>query len=92
MDAIYPLAFVQNVVTTSLIALRILQQHRASLASGFLTAGSRISLLYVVRVIVESAALYTVQLLVLIVLYALKHPAQLIVQGAIVPTTGMSLL
>ena len=87
MNTIYSLAFVQNSITTGLIAYRIWRQDRRSVAAGIST-GSKTSLIPVVRIVVESAAIYLLELLVLIVLYALKHNAQFILQEAVVPTVG----
>lgn len=42
----------------------------------------------IIRVILESAALYTVQLFIIIVLYFNGHPAQWVVQMSMFPSTG----
>ena len=42
----------------------------------------------VIRIIVESAMLYTVETAIIIILFVLNHPAGVIVQGALCPTTG----
>ena len=88
MNTIYSLAFVQNSITTSLIAYRIWSQDRRSVAAGISSGGSKSSLIPVIRIVVESAAIYLLELLVLIILYALKHNAQFILQEAVVPTVG----
>ncbi|KAF8880628.1 hypothetical protein BD779DRAFT_1069533 [Infundibulicybe gibba] len=90
MSAIYPLAFAQNTLATGLIAYRIWTQHRASVRVGVHNTGSRMNLMYIVRIVVESAMVYTVQLLILIVLYTLQHNAQFVLQLAIVPSIGAS--
>ncbi|KAF5328433.1 hypothetical protein D9619_013299 [Psilocybe cf. subviscida] len=87
---IYPLAFAQNLMTTSLIIFKILSQHRASKKAGVIHAGSALSLMRVVRIIVESASIYTVQLLVLIILYFRGDNGQYVVQAAINPSIGMT--
>jgi uncharacterized iron-regulated membrane protein len=87
MNTIYALAFAQNSITTGLIAYKIWHQHRSSVAAG-MTSGRKTSLISVVRIVVESAAIYLFLLLVLIILYALKHNAQFILQEASVPTVG----
>ncbi|KDQ28144.1 hypothetical protein PLEOSDRAFT_157989 [Pleurotus ostreatus PC15] len=89
MNTIYALAFVQNVMTTGLIAWRIWRQEKESVNVGIHSADSRSSLLPIVRIIIESAMIYVVELLVLIILYALKHNAQFVVQEAVVPTVGI---
>ncbi|KAF9004534.1 hypothetical protein BDQ17DRAFT_1304591 [Cyathus striatus] len=89
LNTIYPFAFVQNVMTTGMIALKIWRQHRASNAFGVVDITSRLSLINIMRVVVESAMIYTVQLLILIILYPLHHNAQFIVQSAVVPSIGI---
>lgn len=64
---------------------RIWRQHLLSEASG-VRAASGITLLSVVRLVVESAMVYTLQLTTLVVLYFLRHPAMVILQAAIVPS------
>ncbi|KAJ3536947.1 hypothetical protein NMY22_g5805 [Coprinellus aureogranulatus] len=87
INAGYPLAFTQNVLTTGLIAWKIWKQHRMSKKSG-LKAAHRVSLLQVIRIIVESAMIYTFQVLSLVILYFLGHPLQFVFQSLTVPTTG----
>jgi len=89
LDTVYPLAFLQNVMTTSLIAFKIWTQYRASRACGLIDRSSRLSLLQVLRIIVESAMVYTLQLLVLIILYFRFDNSQVILQSAIVPSIGI---
>lgn len=91
MNTVYPVNFVQNILTTGLIAFKILFQHRVSTAAGARRAGSRLRLIHVVRILIESAMMYTVQLLALMVLYFRVHNAQFVVQYAIVPTIGARL-
>ncbi|TFK34658.1 hypothetical protein BDQ12DRAFT_762712, partial [Crucibulum laeve] len=89
METIYPFAFAQNVLTTGMIAFKIWRQHRSSSASGVIDTASRLSLINIVRIIVESAMIYTVQLLILIILNPFHHNAQFIVQSAVVPSIGI---
>lgn len=88
MATIYPLVFAQNIVTTGLIAFKIWTQHRVSTANGVIDTSSRLSLFNVLRIIIESAAIYTLQLLVLLILYPMQHNAQYIVQSAVIPSIG----
>lgn len=88
LNAIYPLSLIQNIMTTGLIAFKVWIQHRRSAASGVVNRGSRLSLLKVARIIVESATLYTIQLFVLIILHFRNDNFQFIVQSAIVPSIG----
>ncbi|KAF8965380.1 hypothetical protein BDZ97DRAFT_1918234 [Flammula alnicola] len=89
LNTIYPLSFCQNVITTGLIALKIWKQHRASSASGVVDRSSRLSLIRVLRIITESAMIYTVQLFILIILYFRHDNFQYIVQAAIIPSIGI---
>jgi hypothetical protein len=84
----YPLSFVQNFMTTSLIILRILLQHQSSKKAGVMDMGSKLGLMRIARIVIESAAIYTVQILVLTILYFLNNTFQFVVQSAIVPSIG----
>jgi len=90
LDTIYPLAFAQNVMATSLISYKILSQYRSSAAHGVVDSSSRLSLYRVLRIIVESAMIYPLELLILIILYLKESPAQVILQAAVVPSIGAS--
>ena len=90
METIYALALVQNTWTTGLIAWRIWRQERASAVIGLHSTTSQSSLIPIVRIVIESAALYVLELIILIILYALNHNAQFVLQEALVPTVGMS--
>ncbi|KXN89033.1 hypothetical protein AN958_06384 [Leucoagaricus sp. SymC.cos] len=89
MATIYPLVFAQNIITTGLIAFKIWTQHRTSAANGVVDASSRLSLMHILRIIIESAGIYTIQLLVLLILYPMQHNAQFIVQSAVIPSIGI---
>ncbi|KAF9004533.1 hypothetical protein BDQ17DRAFT_1354152 [Cyathus striatus] len=89
LNTVYPLAFTENVLTTGLIALKIWNQHRISTRAGIVDHSSRHSLFNILRIIVESAMIYTVQLMILIILYPLQNLAQVIIQSAIVPSIGI---
>lgn len=88
LNAIYPISFLQNTLTTGLIAYRLIRQHRQSSGSGVHQAGSQLDLYTIIRILIESAMLYTLELLLVIVLYALKHHAQYVVMYAMSPTIG----
>jgi hypothetical protein len=49
---------------------------------------SKISLIGILRIIIESAAIYPFQLLLLLILYPLRHHALHIIEDAIVPSVG----
>jgi hypothetical protein len=85
----YPLNFAQNVLTTSFIAYRIYTQYRVSRAAN---AGisNKLNFVAIMRIIVESALIYTVQVLLLIIFWYTGSPALVIVQHAITPSIGES--
>ncbi|KDR70198.1 hypothetical protein GALMADRAFT_103355 [Galerina marginata CBS 339.88] len=88
MATIYPFAFAQNTLTTGMIAFKIWRQHHASTTVG-IRSSSRLDLLGVMRIVIESAMVYTLQLLILIILFPLHHNAQLILQSAVIPSIGI---
>jgi hypothetical protein len=79
----------QTSLTTCLIVWRIYCQLR-------LTTNTRMvsmhvpPLLSIVKIIAESAMIYTAGMLVLIVLFALDHPARIVVYSCMIPITGES--
>ncbi|KAF6755711.1 hypothetical protein DFP72DRAFT_811373, partial [Ephemerocybe angulata] len=84
----FPLNFIQNVLTTGCIAYKIYMQHRLSRSTGIsLTVG--LNLITILRVIVESALIYTIETFLLIILYFTRHPAEVIVEHAMVPSLGI---
>jgi len=85
MDTIYSLAFVQNTMTTGLIAYRIWVQDRKSQG----VVSSSLHLITLIRIIVESASIYVLNVLILIILYALNSNGQFVAQEAIVPVCGI---
>ncbi|KAK1234860.1 hypothetical protein PQX77_001954 [Marasmius sp. AFHP31] len=89
MNTIYATAFAQNALTTGLIAYRIWKQEKASRRAGIRSQGSQSSLIPVARIVVESAAAYMALLLCLIVLYALDHNGQFVMQEASPPAVGI---
>jgi hypothetical protein len=88
IDITYPLNFTQNVLTTGLISWKIWTQHKESTGAGLIDHGTAPTLMRVIRVLIESAALYTIQLFIVIVLYFSGHPAQWVVQMSLFPSTG----
>ena len=82
------MSFAINVLTTSLIAYAILRQHFESAATGIRFAAG-FSLIYVARVVVESALIYTLQMLVLSILHQLGHPSIIIFQTTCTPSIGV---
>jgi hypothetical protein len=92
MSTIYPLVFAQNIITTGLIAFKIWTQHRISTANGVIDTSTRLSLINVLRILIESAAIYTFQVLVLLILYPMENNAQYIVQSAVIPSIGKTMI
>ncbi|KAF9459782.1 hypothetical protein BDZ94DRAFT_986516 [Collybia nuda] len=88
IDSIYVVNLVQNMLTTGLIVFKILRQHHLSSTAGARCIGS-LRLTHIVRILIESALVYTIQLIILIVLHLRRHNAQFIVQYAIIPTIGI---
>jgi len=90
LDAIYPIAFLQNVMTTGLISFKLLYQWRVSRASGVTDRGSRLNLLRILRSLVESALIYTLELLLLIIFSLRDNDFQIIVRSASMPSIGIA--
>ena len=87
----FPLDLAQNVLAAGLIDLKIWLQHRQARVVG-IVALNRPSLVAIVRILVESAAVYTIGTFLTVVLRALDHPARFIIHSCLVPITGKSLL
>ena len=85
------MSFAINLLTTGLIAYAILRQHFQSVGTGARVA-TGFSLVYVARVVVESALVYTLQMLCLSILHQIKHPAVAIFQYTLSPSVGASSL
>jgi hypothetical protein len=83
----HSLALSQNMLSTGLIVWRIWRQHRLSRTIG-LQVVNGVSLLEVITIVLESASLYTVQLVVLNITNYLYHPLCFIFQATLVPTAG----
>jgi hypothetical protein len=87
LDFLYPVNLAQNVLTTGLITWKILRQHQFSTSIGLVSTDG-ISLITVTRIMVESALIYTVELIFLIILHFANSPVEFIVQAALFPSTG----
>jgi hypothetical protein len=83
----FPLNLAQNIITTGLITYRIWNTQRKSHRAGIDTS-SNLSLNKVVRIIIESAMIYTVEMLLMTVLFYIGHPSTTIVQHASIPSIG----
>ncbi|KAH6885106.1 hypothetical protein BKA70DRAFT_1445328 [Coprinopsis sp. MPI-PUGE-AT-0042] len=84
----FPLYFTQNVLTTGLILFRIWSGHRSLKTAGISSLNAP-SLVGLMRAIVESAAIYTVALLVMAVLRLLDHPGCYMSHVILYPMTGI---
>jgi hypothetical protein len=82
--------FFQNILTTGLIISKIWYQYRESKAAGIHKIGS--SLLSAIRIVVESALPFTIELLLMIILCFGKRNEQFAVRYAIVPTIGLQFI
>ncbi|KAJ2921391.1 hypothetical protein H1R20_g15706, partial [Candolleomyces eurysporus] len=84
----FPLNLAQNILTTGLITYRIWSTQRKSRRAGIDTT-SNLSLNKVVRIIIESAMIYTVEMFLMTVLFYIGHPSMTIVQHASIPSIGI---
>lgn len=84
MRTIYATAFTQNTMTTGLIAYKIWQQDR--LSKGLVSHS--LSLVPLIRIVVESASIYVLNVLILIILYEVESNGQYVAQEVIVPVCG----
>ncbi|TEB23663.1 hypothetical protein FA13DRAFT_1739846 [Coprinellus micaceus] len=88
VNMIYPINLAQNILTTGLIAYKIWKQHVISRDSGLYSAANW-NMLTVMRIMIESASIYTIQQIVLCVLSFLHHPAQVIIHATLIPSIGI---
>ncbi|KAH6867247.1 hypothetical protein BKA70DRAFT_1497366 [Coprinopsis sp. MPI-PUGE-AT-0042] len=89
LNAAFPLYLAQNTLTTGLIISKIWLQTRQTRAAGLVPLNTP-SLVSIMRVIIESAAIYTVGMLVMVVLRALDHFTRAIAHCCLVPVTGIT--
>jgi hypothetical protein len=83
----YPLILAQNALSTGLILWRVWRQHRISKTVGLQVANG-ISLMEVITILLESASLYTLQLVLLNISEFLGHPIRFIARATLVPIAG----
>ena len=88
---VYPLNIAQSILTTCLITVKIWAQYGRSLNAGLPTASGSVSLPTLIRIIVESALIFTVQQIILLILQQVRHPASVILHATLVPSIGESL-
>jgi hypothetical protein len=85
---VYPVNLSQNILTTGLIAYRIWCQHRESRACGLSQLSNPLNLTSLIRIIIESALIYTLHILILFILDLISHPAQVILHATLIPSIG----
>ncbi|TEB37708.1 hypothetical protein FA13DRAFT_1607268, partial [Coprinellus micaceus] len=86
---IYPINIAQSTLTTCLIVLKIWTQHAQSQSAGLPTASGSVKLLTIVRIVVESASIFTIQQIILLIFQQVKHPASVILHATLVPSIGI---
>ncbi|KAH6874516.1 hypothetical protein BKA70DRAFT_1577211 [Coprinopsis sp. MPI-PUGE-AT-0042] len=89
MNAVFPLYLAQNILTTGLIVYKIWLQHRQTKAAGIVSLNTP-TLRSVIRIVIESAGIYTLAILLVAVLRALDHPGRFIAQYINAPLAGIA--
>lgn len=84
----YPLNLVQNVGTTGLIIYKLWSQYKKTVKSG-LDPNRGLGFIAVMRIMVESASIYTVVMLLMTILWYIDHPSVVIVQHVLAPCIGI---
>ncbi|KAJ3545570.1 hypothetical protein NMY22_g2380 [Coprinellus aureogranulatus] len=90
IDMVYPINITQSCLTTALITLKLWRQYRLSRSAGLTPHGSGVGLLTVMRIIVETTMIFTVQQVIMCALYYLDKPAQHVFHGTLVPSIGIT--
>ncbi|TEB20336.1 hypothetical protein FA13DRAFT_1839043 [Coprinellus micaceus] len=85
----FPVNIAQSCLTTGLITFRIWRQHRVSRAAGLSEHGAGLGLLTIIRIIVESTMIFTIQQVALYILSYFNSPAQWALLGTLVPSMGI---
>lgn len=91
VSMLFPLYLAQNVLTTSLVVIKIWLRHRETRHTGLVSLHTP-SLVFVMRIIVESAAIYTTEILVAYVLLEVRHPARLFFLYLLNPSIGIAFI
>ncbi|EAU92087.2 hypothetical protein CC1G_09608 [Coprinopsis cinerea okayama7 len=89
---VYPVNIAQTTLTTSLITWKIYAQYRISKEAGLHDMGSKVNSLTIIRVVVESAMIFTVQQIILCATFYAGNPAGAIFHGTLVPSIGIVFL
>ncbi|TFK22697.1 hypothetical protein FA15DRAFT_557122, partial [Coprinopsis marcescibilis] len=96
LGAVYPLNLAHSIITTGLIAYKIHQSYTQTRRAGLHRYGSNgvlssLSLIALLRIVVESAAVYCVHVFLLTVFYFVGyHHGSALVQHLLVPVTGIA--
>ncbi|TFK18278.1 hypothetical protein FA15DRAFT_675398 [Coprinopsis marcescibilis] len=90
-NLIYPVNIAQSCITTGLIAFKLWSQHRATRRAG-LQISVGVNLVTVIRIIVESAAIFTVQQIILMGFFYAGHSGHLFLHGTLMPCIGIVFL
>ncbi|KAF6756050.1 hypothetical protein DFP72DRAFT_1066874 [Ephemerocybe angulata] len=85
---VFPVNIAQSCLTTGLIVFRIWRQYCVSRAAGLHVHGRGIGLFTIMRIIVESAMIFTVQQIILCILCYLGSPTQYVFNEILVPSIG----
>jgi len=87
----FPMSMINSMLTTGLISLRIWMQHRrmnaATGKSG--TPGGQTSLFLVLRIVIESAMIWTAHMIIICVMFYTEHQAVIIVKHSALPSAGV---
>lgn len=75
---------IQTAITTSLIVWKIWSQARRGTNRSFYVP----RVFSILRIIVESAAIYTAGMVTMVVLLALDHPGRIAIHACMIPSTG----
>ncbi|KAL1747293.1 hypothetical protein HDZ31DRAFT_72303 [Schizophyllum fasciatum] len=89
-NAIFPLSLAQNVLTTGAILYKIIRQHYRINSLSMDSVHSFSSMLTVARLIIESAALYLLAMLLLVIFYFTGNNVAEVFQACITPTIGIN--
>lgn len=93
LNTTFPLHLAQNVLTTGLITYKIWTKHVETKRAGMQTASTAagLNLIGVIRIVIESAAVYTLQMVLAVILQLIDHPARVLLQHCLIPSTGTHL-
>ncbi|KAF6753831.1 hypothetical protein DFP72DRAFT_1127482 [Ephemerocybe angulata] len=88
INIIFPVNIGQTCLTTGLIAFKIGYQYRDSRAAGLRMHGRGVGLLTIIRIVVESAMVFTILQVVLCVVVYLRSPLYHVFNAILAPSIG----